>query len=77
MTYVRNGLPPILTIHGDADRTVPYPQAVKLHEALAKTNTVNQLITIPGGGHGNFTPEQRTKIYTTIREFLAKNVKPK
>jgi acetyl esterase/lipase len=73
MTYVRNGLPPIMTIHGDADRTVPYPQAVRLHEALAKTNTVNQLLTIPGGGHGNFTPEQRTRIYTTIREFLAKN----
>ena len=50
---------------------------MKLHEALAKTDTVNQLITVPGGGHGNFTPEQRTKIYTTIREFLAKNVKAK
>ena len=73
LTYVRNGLPPILTIHGDADRTVPYPQAVRLHEALAKTNTVNQLLTVPGAGHGNFTPEQRTRVYTTIREFLAKN----
>jgi acetyl esterase/lipase len=72
LTYVRDGLPPILTIHGEADRTVPYPQAVRLHEALARTNTVNQLVTIPGGGHGNFTPEQRTRIYTVIREFLAK-----
>ena len=34
---------------------------------------VNQLITIPGGGHGNFTPEQRTMIYTTIQQFLRKN----
>jgi hypothetical protein len=33
----------------------------------------NQLITIPSGGHGNFTPEQRTMIYVTIREFLAKH----
>ena len=31
------------------------------------------LITIPGGGHGNFTPEQRTMIYTTIQQFLRKN----
>jgi len=73
LTYVRAGLPPILTIHGDADPTVPYPEAVKLHEALAKVNVPNQLLTIPGGKHGNFTPEQRDKIYTTIREFLAKN----
>ncbi len=73
MTYIRPGLPPILTVHGDADMTVPYQQAVRLHEALAKVNVPNQLVTIPGGGHGNFTPEQRDRIYITIREFLAKN----
>jgi dipeptidyl aminopeptidase/acylaminoacyl peptidase len=73
LTYVRAGLPPILTIHGDADNVVPYPQAVRLHEALAKADVPNQLLTIPGGRHGNFTPEERTKIYVTIREFLAKH----
>jgi len=73
LTYVRAGLPPILTIHGDADTTVPYQEAVRLHEALAKAGTPNQLLTIPGGKHGGFTPEERTRIYTTIRAFLAKN----
>ncbi|HEY4364999.1 MAG TPA: alpha/beta hydrolase [Bryobacteraceae bacterium] len=73
LTYVRTGLPPILTIHGDADPTVPYQEAVRLHEALAKVNVPNQLLTVPGGKHGNFTPEQRDRIYLTIREFLAKN----
>ena len=73
LTYVRAGLPPILTIHGDADTTVPYQEAVRLHEALSKAGTVNQLVTIPGGKHGGFTPDERTKIYGTIREFLAKN----
>jgi acetyl esterase/lipase len=73
LTYIRPGLPPILTVHGDADPTVPYGEAVKLHEELAKVNVPNQLVTIPGGKHGNFTPQEREKIYTTIREFLAKN----
>jgi acetyl esterase/lipase len=73
LTYVRSGLPPILTIHGDADRTVPYPEAVRLHQELTKANVPNQLITVPGGGHGNFTADERVKIYTTIKEFLAKN----
>jgi len=73
LTYVRAGLPPILTIHGDNDTTVPYPQAVRLHEALAKVNVPNQLLTIPGGRHGQFTPEERLKIFATIREFLAKH----
>lgn len=73
MTYVRAGMPPILTIHGDADTTVPYSQAVTLHAALAKVNTPNQLLTIPGGKHGGFTPAERDRIYLTIREFLGKN----
>ena len=73
LTYIRPGLPPVLTIHGDADNVVPYDQAVRLHAALAKAGTVTQLLTIPGGKHGGFTPEERTRIYLTVREFLAKN----
>ncbi len=73
LTYVRHGLPPILTIQGDADPTVPYSHSVRLHEALRAADVPNQLLTIPGGKHGGFTPEERTKIYVTIREFLAAN----
>jgi dipeptidyl aminopeptidase/acylaminoacyl peptidase len=73
LTYVRAGLPPILTVHGDADTTVPYQHGVRLHEALSKAGVTNQLVTVPGGRHGNFTLEERTKIYSAIREFLAKN----
>jgi acetyl esterase/lipase len=73
LTYVRAGLPPILTVHGDADTTVPYQHGVRLHEALSKAGVTNQLVTVPGGRHGNFTPEERTRIYMEIRGFLAKN----
>ena len=73
LTYVRAGLPPIISIHGDADRVVPYPEGVRLHEALAKINSPNQLVTIPGGGHGNFSADDRVKIYIAIRDFLTKN----
>ncbi|HEY6360237.1 MAG TPA: alpha/beta hydrolase, partial [Vicinamibacterales bacterium] len=34
LTYMRKDLPPILTIHGDADPTVPYAHATRLHTAL-------------------------------------------
>jgi dipeptidyl aminopeptidase/acylaminoacyl peptidase len=70
LTYVRPGLPPILTIHGDKDQLVPYSHATRLHEALTKAGVPNQLLTIPNGRHGNFTAEERTKIFATIREFL-------
>jgi len=72
LTYVREGLPPILTVHGDADPTVPYSHAVRLHEALAKAGVPNQLLTIPGGKHGGFSNEERLRIFTTIRQFLEK-----
>jgi acetyl esterase/lipase len=73
LTYVRSGLPPILSIQGDADPSVPYSHSVRLQEALEKAGVVHQLVTIPGGKHGNFTPEERTKIYVAIREFLIRN----
>jgi acetyl esterase/lipase len=72
LTYVRAGLPPIMTVHGDADTTVPYEHAVRLHAALEKAGVVNRLFTVPGGKHGGFTPEQRTAIYVSIRDFLSK-----
>jgi len=76
LTYVRAGLPPILTIHGDADPTVPYTHALRLQEALERARVPHQLLTMPGGKHGNFSPEERVKVYTTIREFLTKNHLP-
>jgi acetyl esterase/lipase len=73
LTYVRKGLPPILTIHGDADPTVPYEHGVRLHKALDKAGVVNELLTIPGGKHGGFTNEETLKIQQTIDGFLQKH----
>ena len=73
LTYVRAGLPPILSIQGDKDPIVPYSQNTRLQEALAKAGTRSELFTVPGGGHGNFKPDERTAIYLKIREFLAHN----
>jgi acetyl esterase/lipase len=72
LTYVRPGLPPILTIHGDKDQLVPYNHATRLHQALTKAGVTNQLVTIANGRHGNFTSQERTEIFATIREFLKK-----
>jgi acetyl esterase/lipase len=76
LTYVRPGLPPILTIHGDADPTVPYSHALRLREALGKAGVPNELVTIPGGKHGQFTPEERIRIYSAVRAFLEKHGLP-
>ena len=70
LTYVRKGLPPILTIHGDADTVVPYVHATRLHKALEGAGVANELLTIPGAGHGGFNAEQTLKIQRTISRFL-------
>jgi alpha-L-fucosidase 2 len=48
---VRAGMPPVLLIHGDADRTVPLPQSVNFQRRLKNTGVSCELITIKGGGH--------------------------
>jgi acetyl esterase/lipase len=73
LEYVRRDLPPILTIHGDRDVTVPYSHAVRLHEALAAVGAKHQLHTVPGGAHGGFSREQTVEIFTTIQRFLGEH----
>ncbi len=71
LTYVRPGLPPIITVHGDHDLTVPYSQAVRLREALTQAGVPNELVTIPNGGHGSFSGDQTSAAFSKIWAFLA------
>lgn len=73
LTYVRDGLPPILTIHGDADPTVPYQHGIRLQEELTKAGVSNELHTVRGGGHGGFNREETVAIFDTIDRFLTKH----
>ena len=50
MTYIRRDLPPTLTIHGDADPTVPYAHATALHAALQKAGAATELVDDPERG---------------------------
>jgi acetyl esterase/lipase len=70
LTYVRAGLPPILSIHGDQDPVVPYTQSVRLHKALTAAGVPNELVTIKGGGHGQFNEAQDVEAYEKVHAFL-------
>lgn len=72
LSYIRPGLPPIFTVQGDADPTVPYTHSLRLREALNKAGVPNELVTIPGGKHGMFTAEERIHIFTELHTFLEK-----
>ena len=62
--------PPTISIHGDADPTVPYTQSVRLHEALRTAHVKEQMITIPGGKHGGFTRAENERAFAAIEAFL-------
>jgi acetyl esterase/lipase len=73
LMYVRKDLPPILTIHGDADPVVPYHHATKLHAALQQTGATTELVTIPGGRHGGFPAPEQIRAVEAMRAFLARH----
>jgi acetyl esterase/lipase len=74
LNYVRSDLPPIISIHGNADPTVPYAHAVQLHAALDQAEISNQLVTVPNGGHGGFAASEMLRIYDSVFKFLDQNL---
>lgn len=72
MTYVRKDVPPVLTLHGDADQTVPYAHGVKLTKALKDSGAIAELIPVPNGPHG-FPRATQDQLYPRIFEFLKKH----
>jgi acetyl esterase/lipase len=71
VAYVRKDVPPILTIHGNSDDTVPYEQGIELTRQLRQAGADAELIPVHDGEHG-FTDEQMNTIYPQIWEFLRK-----
>ena len=59
-------------MQGNADPTVPYTHAVRLHAALDSLGVPNEFVTIPGGKHGRFTKEENEMIKVRIENFLKK-----
>ena len=72
LTWLRPGLPPVITIHGDHDNLVPYAHAVRLKEGLDRVGVANELVTVKDGGHGGFSQAEETHAYEAIEAFLRK-----
>jgi acetyl esterase/lipase len=72
ITHVRKGLPPVLSIHGDADPVVPYDQSLRLTKELKAAGDQAELITVPGGQHG-FPPEEMSQLWPQIFKWLKKH----
>ncbi len=75
LTYVRAGVPPTISIHGDADNLVPYAHSVKLQEAMQKAGVAER------AGHDHkrrarlrLLPAEWQQAFAAIEKFLATHV---
>lgn len=50
--FVSGDDPPVLLIHGDADKLVPIAHSERMRTALTAAGTTVEFVTIPGGDHG-------------------------
>ncbi|MXY27710.1 alpha/beta hydrolase [Candidatus Poribacteria bacterium] len=73
ITYVSKDDPPILIIHGDQDKLVPYHQSVLLKDALEAIGAPVEFYRVEGGGHGWF---KDPKVPELTKTFLEKHLKP-
>jgi len=52
VTHLSADDPPVLAMHGTADRTVPYHQVLVLQQKMAEVGVPLTLVTFEGAGHG-------------------------
>jgi acetyl esterase/lipase len=67
---IEEGVPPILTVHGDADGVVPYAQALTLHTRLDYLDATHLLVTMRGVGHRVPPKEQHESVFESVFGFL-------
>ena len=73
--HIHAGLPPFLLLHGTADETAPYTQALNFQKALKDGNDKVELFTAPGAPH-TFWGQAKWKdsSFSAMREFLTRNL---
>ncbi len=62
--------PPVLTIHGTIDQVVPFDQAVALRDKLGALGIRNELLSLEGGTHVDFTNAQFAQAFAAALEFV-------
>ena len=75
-TYLDKGDPPVLILHGDADKTVPVQQSILLDKRCRETGIQSELHIIPEAGHGGKV-FSKNEYYQLIKAFLDKNLRDK
>ena len=69
--------PPMLLLHGTADKTTPLEQSTRLREAAVAAGVPCELIVVEGAAHAfHLQPEQRD-LRPVVIEFFDRHLKPR
>jgi len=74
MAYVSSWESPVLLIHGDDDRNVPFSESVDLAEALRRQATPVETLVFPDEVHGFLLHRNWLAAYRAAAEFLAQEL---
>ncbi|MBA7493238.1 hypothetical protein ES702_03794 [subsurface metagenome] len=82
ITHVTADDPPLLLVHGELDRTVPFSQSKTMHQAYQQVGLEATLIKVAGAGHSfkqvtdkPISPSHK-EIEQMVRDFFIKHLLP-
>ncbi len=74
MSSIKGWRSPVLLIHGDDDRNVPFGETVRLAEALRKQGVQFEQLIFPDDVHDFLTHDHFLKAYRATAEFLNRHL---
>jgi dipeptidyl aminopeptidase/acylaminoacyl peptidase len=77
MAYVGGWRSPVLLIHGDDDRNVPFSESVELAEALRKQGVTFEQLVFPDEIHGFLRHESWLRAFKAAADFFDRHLKGK
>jgi dienelactone hydrolase len=67
---------PVLLIHGEDDKRVPFAQAKAMRAALDAAHKPYEWMSKPGEGHGFYTEANNIDFYNKLQQFIGKYIGP-
>jgi dipeptidyl aminopeptidase/acylaminoacyl peptidase len=74
MNFINGWKNPVLFVHGDDDRNVPFRETVHIIEALRQRNVYFEQLVLPDEVHGFLLYRSWVKIYEAAFEFLERKM---